>query len=132
MGAFLKLEGVNGDAMAAGYVRWIALDSVQFGRLPALTAVGAASARVPGGQTELHVTARVGSHSPLIMSAAATGKSFDGELAMTDTGGRYATVRLVRAFVASYATSTGSERGLGPMESLSLMMATPFKWVAIR
>jgi type VI protein secretion system component Hcp len=129
MAGFLKLEGIKGDAVAAGYHGWIAVHNVQFGgRSAGPTGTGAATGQgATAGQTELTLTASVGGHSPALFQAAAQGTTLDGELALTNAGGRYATVRLPRAIVAGYQTSGAGGDGLAS-ESFALNTQAPYKW----
>jgi type VI protein secretion system component Hcp len=124
MSGFLNLEGMKGEAVVAGKAGWIAVDGVRLGE-QSIASTSAPRRTTPDGETQLHFTCRVGNHSPSLMKAATEGTSHEGELALMDAGGRYATVKLLRAMVTGY--QSGSAASDGPMEAFTLETVTPFK-----
>jgi len=124
--AFLRLDGVKGGSMTAGYVGWIELESVSFGDAP--LPVSATSGRSNAAQdkrahTQINCMGRLDANAPTLMQMAADGKTVNGELVMLDRGTRYLSVKLMNAFVSSMQTT--GDRGQGPGESFQLV-ALPF------
>jgi len=129
MVGFLKLEGIKGDARAAGHEGWIELISVNLGgQHTGPTGTGGSGTSRPRSQNEVNLATSVGSHSGDLNRALVQGTHHDAELALTGARGHYATVRMSRALVTNYTVSDGGGNDRYGTETFSLVADTPFKW----
>jgi type VI secretion system secreted protein Hcp len=125
--AYLKLDGLKGDALAKGFEGWIEIDSFSWGAQNApimgMGAGGKSSGRV--NVSEFSVIKRVDSTTPILFQYCCLGKHFaSASVALTKAGGtgqdvKYLTYDLKEVFVSSLAMSgSGSDKEI-PMDSLS-------------
>jgi type VI secretion system secreted protein Hcp len=131
--AFLKLEGVEGEARAPDHKGEIEVLSWSFGASQTSSSprFGAPAGRAAAGSQEpprgpgaVTVTKGYDAASPELMRACATGKHIkSATLTVRKAGGgqqEYMTYELENVMVSSYSLSHGGSGGDRPMESLSL------------
>jgi type VI protein secretion system component Hcp len=123
-GAYLRLDGIRGDAHLAGSSGWIELNSVAVGR-GGQTATASADAKAHGAYTTFTCSAYVGIHSPALFSMSSSGRISRGELALMNRGGPFATAKLQSAMIASISAST--DQGGGRAVESFTVDAAPFR-----
>jgi type VI secretion system secreted protein Hcp len=127
MAAYLKLGKIKGESLAEGHKGsdgWIEVGSVQWGCGRAIsTPVGGSSKREASSPqvSEVRVSKRMDSTSPLLAQEAVAGVAEDCEIHLTETGTDklevYLTVKLSNCIVSGYSMSSSGDR---PVEALSL------------
>lgn len=110
---YLKLDGIDGEATARGYEKWIDLSSVQLGVTNAATAVGGGSGRSKAAATPVVVTKRPDAATVPLFLATANGTFIKkGLIAFVARGERPRTVlsyELSDVAITSYAADNAFE-----------------------
>ena len=125
MAIFMKYGKLDGEVSAAGYLKWIELQSMQWGIGRGISSgVGGGSKREASAPSvsEVVVTKTFDSFSPLALkeSVGGEGSQVKIELTRTDKSGKhvaYQKYTLENAMISGYSISSGGDR---PSESLSL------------
>jgi type VI secretion system secreted protein Hcp len=123
--AFLKIDGIDGEALNIKYVKWITVESFSWG----VTNTGAAAGGGGGGAgkaqaQDLHVLTPSQISSPKLFLAAATGQHFKfAELQVVGRDSQaFIKLRLEDVLVSSFQMSGGSGDAL-PRDSIALNFA---------
>lgn len=118
---FLKIEGINGEATAPGYAKWLQLNSWSWG-----AARGEAGG--PLSVQSFSFTAHVGPHSAQLLALLAGGKTAGrGTLAVTKEGAKIVPAVQVKmdfteVFLSVY--EIGEDSGAAPEEQVSFNFRT--------
>ena len=104
---FLKLEGIKGEATAAGHAEEIELLAWSFGLSNSGSGTGAGAGAGKASFSDLSFTAHLDASAPPLMQACATGKHFaKAQLIQRKAGGtqlEYIKIELEEVFVTSVA-----------------------------
>ncbi len=125
MAVYLKFGKIDGDATQDGHVKWIDINSVQFGSGRSVyTPVGSAQKREASNASvsEVTCTKTMDAASTNLMTESLTKtKGSEAKIYFTQTGEGgaeiYLKLTLKDALVSGYSTSSGGDR---PSESFSL------------
>jgi type VI secretion system secreted protein Hcp len=123
MGGWIKISDIKGDSQDPGHAGWIQVESMSWG---AVTRRGGSSA---GGRSErpamseITITKKTDSSSPVLMRASVKGDIFDEvTLDMTDASGRnYVSFQFHNVVVSHVSQSSGA--AIGPIETVTLNFA---------
>jgi type VI secretion system secreted protein Hcp len=120
----MQYEGIDGDVTAAGYEKWIAIDSKQWGvgrAISSPTGGGADREASAPSISEIVVTKVQDVASPYLFAEATVGKAKPVQMHLMGTyGGElkpYLKMTLDKVLISGYSQSSGGDR---PTESLSL------------
>lgn len=132
--AFLKIDGIDGEAANIKFVKWITVQSFSWG-VSNTGSIGAGGGAGAGKATpqDLHVLAPTQISSPKLFLAAATGQHFKfAELQVVGRDSQaFIKLRLEDVLVSSFNMS-GSSGDLLPHESIALSFAKVTESVARR
>lgn len=124
MAIYLKIDGIDGKATAAGHEKWMVVDSLQWGVGRAISsAVGSSKDREASKPSisEVSVTKMMDESSPRIFTEACIGKgkkvTIDLCTVGTDKIETYMSYELEDTMISGYSVSSGGDR---PSESISL------------
>jgi type VI secretion system secreted protein Hcp len=120
----MHYDGIDGDVTAAGYEKWIAIDSKQWGvgrGISSPTGGGADREASAPNISEIVVTKVQDISSPHLFAEATVGKAKPVQMHLMGTyGGElkpYLKMTLDKVLISGYSQSSGGDR---PTESLSL------------
>ena len=120
---FLKIEGINGEATAPGYAKWLQLNSWSWG-----ASRGSSPGPGPLSVQSFSFTAHVGPHSAKLLALLAGGKAArTGTLAVTKEAGKSLPAVEVKmdfteVFLSVY--DIGEDSGAAPEEQVSFNFRT--------
>ena len=119
MGGWIKISGIKGDSQDPGHMGWIAVESVSWGAVTR-GGTGAAGRSERPATSEIVITKKTDSSSPVLMRASAKGDIFDqASLDMTDDAGKkYAAFQFQNVIVSHVSVFSGGSTG--PLESVTL------------
>lgn len=128
MAIFFKYEGLDGEATAIGYEKWVEAQSLQFGVGRGVTiGSGGGSKREASApsMSEFVITKTMDVFDQLMLKEAIGGESKKVEIHITQTDGKgkhiaFQKYKLERVLISSYSLSSGGAR---PMISASFSYA---------
>jgi len=119
MGGWIKISDIKGDSQDPSHFGWIAVESVSWGAVTR-GGVSAGGRSEKPATSEIVVTKKTDSSSPVLMRASVRGDTFDQvTLDMTDVAGKNYVSFQFRNVVVSHV-SQFSGGSTGPLESVTL------------
>jgi type VI secretion system secreted protein Hcp len=118
MGGWIKISDIKGDSQDPSHFGWIAVESVSWGAVTR-GGSGASGRSEKAATSEIVVTKKIDSSSPVLMRASVRGDTFDQvTLDMTDDAGKkYVSFQFRNVVVSHVSQFSGST---GPIESVTL------------